>query len=317
MTTSVATSKSTFLTSQIRLLSTPLAPSSAFTASYVSSNPWKRKAPGDENDVSNITESPDVDASNITTGTNDTTTGGTASHDANSNNREDREGPTITPKQIEEITVKVNAKILTHNKTAFPSLTQRLIVEQIESLYLNSALKDYALDDDDDEHTNQDSTAIQRNTDLTDSAVIPALPGRLEDTMLGPSRLSAGKHRQRRQRYSQLLSQLQQLTQQRDELQHKFDRYVKLKALLEPFAEPKENIQPNLVGMRGQGQEEGLAREMERVRVLVARVLGGLEGKSQADLQKLGGTSGEKVSEEGGRTTEERLKMILEMGVER
>jgi hypothetical protein len=329
--TTLPTSKSTFLSSQIRLLSTPLAPSSEFTSTYIgTSNPRKRKAPSD-----------DVDASNITTGTNDTTittvTNDTEQDDDTntaSHNDARRAEPTITPKQVEDLMAKVNARISTHNKKAFPSLTQRLIVEQIESLYLNSALGQYAHDEDEgSEDGFINGTAVKKDADLTSTAVVSALPAALEDTMQAPSDLGAGEHRLRRERYSHLLSQVQDLTAKRDELQRKHARYRKLETLLQPFAEPKESVQPNLIGMSrpSAGSEgEGLAREMERVRVLVARVLGGMEGKSREDLKKLGmrregvgedATEGVTVREGQrngvGTTAEERLRLVLEMGIQR
>jgi hypothetical protein len=330
--TTLPTSKSTFLSSQIRLLSTPLAPSSEFTSTYIgTSNPRKRKAPSDNVDASNITT--DTNNTTISTATNDTEQDddtNTASH-----NDARRAEPTITPKQVEDFMAKVNARISTHNKKAFPSLTQRLIVEQIEGLYLDTALGQYALDEDQGSGDGfANGTAVRKDADLTSTAVVSALPEGLEGTMLGPNNLSAGEHRQRRQRYTLLLRQLQALSSQRDELQRKYDRYKKLQTLLQPFSDPKENVQPNLIGMSrpSAGTEgEGLAREMERVRVLVARVLGGMEGKSNDEIRTLVASGKESVAEDAtegvtvregqrkgtGTTGEERLRLILEMGIQR
>lgn len=59
------------------------------------------------------------------------------------------------------------------------------------------------------------------------------------------------------------------LDQQRQQRQRRLDQLQHLHRLLEPFANPQKDIQPNLVTRDGE-----LAQEIERMRMLVARVGG-------------------------------------------
>lgn len=61
-----------------------------------------------------------------------------------------------------------------------------------------------------------------------------------------------------------------------------------LRQLLEPFQDPQENIQPNLVTKDGE-----LSKELERMKVLLARV-----GEKMVDLKKREGDSGVAREEE-------------------
>lgn len=73
-----------------------------------------------------------------------------------------------------------------------------------------------------------------------------------------------------------------------------------LRQLLEPFQDPQEDIQPNLVTKDGE-----LSKELERMKVLLARV-----GEKMASLQKREGDSGVAREEEwdGKRKIEAILK---------
>ncbi|KAJ5727871.1 hypothetical protein N7493_005691 [Penicillium malachiteum] len=69
--------------------------------------------------------------------------------------------------------------------------------------------------------------------------------------------------------YRHLRERLASLDQQRQRRQRRLDQLRHLHRLLEPFGNPQTDIQPNLVTRDGD-----LAQELERMRMLVARVGG-------------------------------------------
>ena len=69
--------------------------------------------------------------------------------------------------------------------------------------------------------------------------------------------------------YYNLRQRLILLSTKRDAAREKVHRYRKLQDLLRPFENVQEDVQPNLVTKDGE-----LARELERMRVLLARVQG-------------------------------------------
>jgi hypothetical protein len=70
-------------------------------------------------------------------------------------------------------------------------------------------------------------------------------------------------------RYNDLYERLTFLAKQRDQQQQRLGRYKQLQTLLEPFTNAQENVQPNLVTRDGE-----LGRELEKMRILLARVTG-------------------------------------------
>lgn len=73
-------------------------------------------------------------------------------------------------------------------------------------------------------------------------------------------------------RYEEYVSSLQSLNSRRKEIKEKVARYKMFIELLEPFKNPTETIQGNLVARDGE-----LEKELERMRLLVARVRGRVE----------------------------------------
>lgn len=62
------------------------------------------------------------------------------------------------------------------------------------------------------------------------------------------------------------------LDDQRQQRRQRLDQLRRLQDLLEPFGNPQENIQPNLVKRDGE-----LVQELEKMRMLAARVGGRIE----------------------------------------
>ena len=242
--------KSSFLLSQIRLLSTPLHPSPTLTS--------------------------------------------TLTHPSTP----------LTDENLTEFLTRVNTKIIQHNKFVFPAQTQRHIVEQIESLYFSESLADHNVDDAGNEgvEQGQEIVAIERDAKLTSSTTIAGLPEELHQCMLydiSDISLSSSQAEE----YQQSRLQLQQLSQQRDATRQKLQRYQKMQELLKPFENAQENVQPNLVGKDGE-----MAREMERMRGLVARVRGRM-----GEYDEPGERRGEGREMSGSKAFEEKLRVIMDM----
>jgi len=75
--------------------------------------------------------------------------------------------------------------------------------------------------------------------------------------------------------YTVLREKLHSQTERRDELRKKLGQYKKLRGLLTPFDKPQENIQPNLVTR----DNKELEAELAKMRVLLARVGRGIQAQ--------------------------------------
>jgi hypothetical protein len=75
-----------------------------------------------------------------------------------------------------------------------------------------------------------------------------------------------------RARYEELTETLKDLDERRKVMSEKVAGYKRLKEMLEPFERATETVQPNLVARDGE-----LEKELEKMRLLVARVRGRVE----------------------------------------
>ena len=75
-----------------------------------------------------------------------------------------------------------------------------------------------------------------------------------------------------RARYQELTETLKSLDERRKAIREKVAGYKRLKEMLEPFERATETVQPNLVARDGE-----LEKELEKMRLLVARVRGRVE----------------------------------------
>ncbi|KAI9835981.1 MAG: hypothetical protein M1837_003548, partial [Sclerophora amabilis] len=103
-----------------------------------------------------------------------------------------------------------------------------------------------------------------------------------------------------RRRYAELQAKLTSLNTRRSEVQQRLTRYRHLQRLLEPFKNPQENVQPNLVTRDGE-----LGKELDRMRILMARVAGRIEGLDGQGRR----TPGDEVEEE--QSEQQKLEQIL------
>jgi hypothetical protein len=140
------------------------------------------------------------------------------------------------------------------------------VVEQIDSLYWNSATRN--IDEEFDSATDvlDDANTVYQNDDLTQDEHISKLPTHW-DTSAEPS--SSRDTETTQDDYLASISHLQDLSARRQMLQNKLNSYQTLLSLLEPYRKPKENIQPNLVW-----KDSPLAPEFTKLRTLAIRVAG-------------------------------------------
>ena len=209
------------------------------------------------------------------------------------------DSPSIPLKTLDEVISRVNEKVTIHNKSVFSAQSQRHIIEQIESLYFADALNEHEHNDVEVER-GEEKVAIQTDVDLTSTTILEGLPEELNAAMLHDIS-DLGIDDTQAEEYVFLRRQLLEASVERDTAREKLARYEKLKELLGPFENVQEGTQGNLVTRDGE-----LAREMERMRVLVARVVGrlGVEG---------GVESKGRGEERESRTFDEKLKMVMDV----
>ena len=166
---------------------------------------------------------------------------------------------TLSSKLITDLVSKVNEKIKQHNRLIFSTQSQRHVAEQIESLHWN-------LVEADTEHTEIDTVVVRRDAELTDKHAVMSLPEDYDDLFLHPDH---GREEEEAQRYSELRQDMIDVSHKRDVLNMRLARYEEMKQLIAPLDEPQKNVQQNLVTRDGE-----LSRELDRMRVLLARVTG-------------------------------------------
>ncbi|EFW16372.1 hypothetical protein D8B26_005716 [Coccidioides posadasii str. Silveira] len=157
----------------------------------------------------------------------------------------------LSDKAVGGVLQKVNSILGQHNRSVLSTQAVHHVSQQIERLYLNT------IDPDLGEGSAQ-RHMVEKGADLTSPESIKRLP----DEWMG-SNVSA----EAQERYMQLHKQLVLLDAERNKQRQRLAQYKQLKTLLEPFNEPRTNIQPNLVSKDSQ-----LASELGRMRMLLAKV---------------------------------------------
>jgi hypothetical protein len=209
--------------------------------------------------------------------------------------------PSLSDKSLTDLLAKVNEKIQANNRSVFPPQAQRHIAEQIHTLYWNEVLAEYTAARSAGTEIagpQPGETMVRSELDLLsldgatqlgetwDEVVAVTGDGGVEEAL----RSRPGTE-QFAQRYAEERAQLLELCRRRDEAEIKLARYRRLQEMLEPYKNPQENIQPNLVTRDGE-----LSREMDRMRVLLARVTARMDGDhSTASRQRFA-----QVEEGGG-----------------
>jgi hypothetical protein len=191
----------------------------------------------------------------------------------------------------------VNTKLKEHNRSVYSAPSQRHVAEQIDALY-------WKVVSENDMQADQDSVIVTKDTDLTQPEYVPivsvqyisralltpyrniqSLPEDYSDLHIHPD--TSNFSESKATRYKDLYDRLASLAKQRDQQQQRLERYKQLQTLLEPFTNAQENVQPNLVTRDGE-----LGKELERMRILLARVTGRVsEMKDQGLVSHSDGTT--------------------------
>ncbi|EON64039.1 hypothetical protein W97_03269 [Coniosporium apollinis CBS 100218] len=198
---------------------------------------------------------------------------------------------------VKEAIREVNRLLRRHSKSAYSSIAIRHIAEQIDKLYWEAG----APDPHADEALSQ--SGITPDDDLTSDETISRLPETWEESSPRETEDADGN-----EIYASLLTNLHALSARRAALRKKIQQYRHLQSLLEPFKDPHENIQPNLVT-----RDAALATELTKMRTLSARVAGRVAGIGEAgggaEIAVTGGTGWDGA----GLSTDEKLQRILQV----
>ncbi|KKK12690.1 kinetochore protein [Aspergillus ochraceoroseus] len=164
----------------------------------------------------------------------------------------------LNDKVVGDVLQKLNAALKQHSRIVYSSQAVQHVAQQITSLYWSSVSQ-----------ITRDVTSLERGidrtVDLSSHQNITQLPAELYEQ-------SASE--EERARYKRLQERLVGLDNLRQQRQRRLDQLRHLQHLLEPFQEPQSNIQPNLVTRDGE-----LVQELEKMRMLVARVSGRMAQK--------------------------------------
>ncbi|RMZ70715.1 kinetochore fta4 [Pyrenophora seminiperda CCB06] len=161
---------------------------------------------------------------------------------------------------------KVNRDLKQHSRKVYSRQMIEHVVEQIDTLYWESGAQHV---DDEDLHAasdthGDDANALYQGDDLTHDENIARLPATWHARDAN-SNITQDE-------YLSSVSRLQELSAHRQTLQNRLDTYRTLLSLLEPYRQPKENIQPNLVW-----RDAPLAPELTKMRTLAVRVAARVE----------------------------------------
>ncbi|KAJ5097194.1 hypothetical protein N7456_007915 [Penicillium angulare] len=159
----------------------------------------------------------------------------------------------LPDKVIQDVLHKVNWEAKQHNRVVYPSQAIHHVAHQIANLYWASVSQEI-------QSRAAFAKGVEKTADLSRHMNIVNLPLDLE---------SQGANDEQSARYQHLRERLASLDQQRQQRQRRRDQLQHLHRLLEPFNDPQQDIQPNLVTRDGD-----LAQELEKMRMLVARVGG-------------------------------------------
>jgi Kinetochore complex Fta4 of Sim4 subunit, or CENP-50 len=161
----------------------------------------------------------------------------------------------------------VNAQLRRHAQETYPSQALRHVAEQIDVLYLNTASAVIRA-----EAGGVDDDVLQKDTDYRRKENIEALP---EEWPLSASTQETSNLDEQ---YAAKVARLQELSTRLQASQARRAQLQQLRSLLEPFESPAENVQPHLVTRDGE-----LQKELDRMRILMARVGGRVVGLKDLD----------------------------------
>lgn len=197
---------------------------------------------------------------------------------------------TLSSKSISLALQQTDLAARRHHQLHYPTQATQHVAAQIEALYWEALLGASSSDS-----SSGIPPSIPVSADLTDPAVLAHLPEHWPSApptdKSEPEDDGGGSAQQ--QRYAELRDRLAAQQTQLAAAQTRTERYTALLALLDGFREPLKGVQENLLG-----RDCEVAKELDRMRVLMGRVGGMVQGIRDGD-------SGEREGEE----VEERIEM--------
>ncbi|RYP67892.1 hypothetical protein DL771_007000 [Monosporascus sp. 5C6A] len=186
------------------------------------------------------------------------------------NGNENESATPLSEKAVDDALYRLNHALLQHSRRVYAPQATRHVAEQIEALYLEAGERGVRAGDDDDEDEDADGVAAEggrrSRVGVNFDGAIASLPPTWDQH---PSASQAESHPLEARRYADLAAQLAALASRRREVRERVDRLRRMQALLAPFADAAQQVQPNLVTRNGE-----VEKELERMRVLLVRVAG-------------------------------------------
>lgn len=189
---------------------------------------------------------------------------------------------TLPASTLDKILTDADKKIKAHNLRVFGVQSQSHVAEQIDTLYQDDVLSGGL-------PSRKAETCVRRQVDFTDSKDgITNLPESWSDALLEVGDRTRKKRRidrdhedetasidqedenvgEEAELYDQLHARLSTQIEHRDQLRLKLVQIKKLLQLLEPFDDPKADIQPNLTTK----DNTELETELSKMRILMAKL---------------------------------------------
>lgn len=161
----------------------------------------------------------------------------------------------------------VNRNLKQHSRKVYSRQMIEHVVEQIDTLYWEAGVLPTSNEEDADADADPEEESLIpcQTDDLTLDSNIAKLP------TIWPSAAQQSSNIDQDD-YLASVSRLQELSAQRQTMQNRLTTYQTLLELLEPYDNPRENIQPNIVW-----KDAPLAPELAKTRTLAIRVAGRIE----------------------------------------
>ncbi|KAK4195151.1 kinetochore protein fta4 [Triangularia verruculosa] len=203
----------------------------------------------------------------------------------------------LPEKQVNDALGKLNHRIQQHSKRVYAPQATRHVAEQIDALYTAHSLPTLIGGDGEEDGISVAAdlgmffdmiyiylcgVLLMRWWVKADGGVICGLPDQWVDD-------EGEEDEEGRRRYGELVGRLKELEEERREGMGRVERLRGLRRLLVPFEGAGEGVQGNLVGRNGE-----VEMELERMRMLLARVGGRVDG-----LRRRGEVEGEEMEGDG------------------
>ncbi|RYP44148.1 hypothetical protein DL768_009357 [Monosporascus sp. mg162] len=185
----------------------------------------------------------------------------------------------LSEKAVDDALYRLNHALLQHSRRVYAPQATRHVAEQIEALYLEAGERGVKAGNDEDEdadgHVGMHADGVTAEGErrlrvgVDFNSAIASLPPTWDQHPSAARASQAESHPLEARRYADLAAQLAALASRRREARERVDRLRRMQALLAPFADATQQVQPNLVTRNGE-----VEKELERMRVLLVRVTG-------------------------------------------